>query len=324
MLRPALRVFAAIVATLALLSSAAFSPAGAQEEDAERLKVVTTFSILEDIVANVGGDAIDLETLVPAGGDAHTFDPAPDQVSGVSDADVIVQIGVDFEPWLADMIEASGSDATQVVVTDGLDLIEHTDEGHEDEGEEDHEDHEGHDHPVDPHVWGDVRNVIAITATVKDALIAADPANSASYEANATAYTAQLEELDQWVKDEVDKLPEDRRKLVTSHDTFGYLARAYGFEMVGTALGSVTTESGDPSAREIADLVAAIKDAGVTAIFPENVANSDLIDVIAAEAGVEVGPPLYTDALGEPGSDGDTYIRLMTYNVTSIVSALSA
>jgi ABC-type Zn uptake system ZnuABC Zn-binding protein ZnuA len=311
-------------------------PDHAAAQPAEPLQVVTTFSILGDIVANVGGDAIALESIVPAGGDAHTFDPTPDQVAGVSDADLIFEIGIGFEPWLADMVEASGTSAQEIVVTDGLDLIdgegeeEHAGEatpeagGHEDEAEGEEHEHEHEDGAVDPHVWGDVANVIAITATVKDALVAADPANAATYEANATAYTTQLQELDQWIRAEIAKLPEDRHKLVTSHDTFGYFARAYGFEVVGTAIGSVSTESGDPSAQDIAALVEQIEATGVPAIFTENVSNPDLIDAIASEAGVTVGPALYTDALGEPGSEGDTYIKLMTYNVTSIVTALSA
>jgi ABC-type Zn uptake system ZnuABC Zn-binding protein ZnuA len=332
MSKPSLRVFAALIAVIWLASSTLVTTAGAQEQDQEKLKVVATFSILEDIVANVGGDAIELESIVPAGGDAHSFDPEPDQVASVGDADLVVEIGIGFEPWLTDMIDASGSGAQLVTVTDGLDLIDGLGEGdHEAEASPEDEDHAGEDHGhdhdtggIDPHVWGDVANVIAITDTIKNALIGADPDNSATYEANAASYTTQLQELDTWVRDQVATLPEDQRKLVTSHDTFGYFARAYGFEVVGTAIGSVTTESGDPSAEDIANLVDQIESTGVTAIFAENVSNPDLIDAIASEAGVTVGPALYTDALGEPGSDGDTYIKLVTWNVTSIVTALSA
>jgi ABC-type Zn uptake system ZnuABC Zn-binding protein ZnuA len=278
--------------------------------------------VLSDIVQNVGGDAIDVTSIVPAGGDAHNFDPKPDQVASISDADLIFEIGLGLEPWLPDMIEASGASGQTVTVSDGLNVIEIAGEEDADHAEEDH----GHDHDhggTDPHVWGDVQNVIAITATVKDALIAADPDNATVYETNAANYTTQLNDLDQFIKDEVAKLPEDRRKLVTSHDTFGYFARAYGFEIIGTALGSVSTEAGDPSAKDVAALVGEIQKAGVPAIFTENVSNPDLIESIASEAGVEVGPPLYTDALGEEGSDGDTYIKMMTYNATSIVTALA-
>jgi ABC-type Zn uptake system ZnuABC Zn-binding protein ZnuA len=228
-------------------------PDRATAQPAEPLQVVATFSILGDIVANVGGDAIQLESIVPAGGDAHTFDPTPDQVAGVSDADLIFEIGIGFEPWLADMVEASGTSAQEIVVTDGLDLIEgddeHADEAehaeeaspeaddHEAEEHEDEAEEEGHEHEdgaVDPHVWGDVANVIAITATVKDALVAADPANAATYEANAAAYTTQLQELDQWIRTEVARLPDDRHKRVRG----GWHGDRIGVHGIGRSLGA--------------------------------------------------------------------------------------
>jgi ABC-type Zn uptake system ZnuABC Zn-binding protein ZnuA len=160
--------------------------------------------------------------------------------------------------------------------------------------------------------------------SIRDALVAADHDRAATYQANADAYLARLQSLDDFVVAEVAKLPEERRKLVTSHDTFAYFAARYGFEVVGTALGSVSTEGADPSASEIADLVDQIKAAGVPAIFAENVTNPALMESIADEAGVELAPTLYTDALGESGSDGDTYEKMVTANVTTIVTALSA
>ncbi|MEJ7837253.1 MAG: zinc ABC transporter substrate-binding protein [Thermomicrobiales bacterium] len=332
MLHPAMRMVAAMIAALWLMSSLAPASLAAQEQTAEteKLQVVATFSILADVVANVGGDAIELTTIVPVGGDAHSFEPTPDQVAGVSEADLIVSIGIGFEPWLEDMIGASGAEGRNVVVTEGLDLIDGFEEEHEHEESDEHEnEHKGEDHAdeetgaIDPHVWGDVANMIAITATVSQALVAADPANTATYEANAAAYTTQLQTLDTFVRDQVGTLPVEQRQLVTSHDTFGYFARAYEFEVVGTAIGSLTTESGDPSAEEIANLVGEIEATGVPVIFAENVSNPALIESIASEAGVEVGPALYTDALGEAGSDGETYDAMMRYNVTSIVTALS-
>ena len=143
------------------------------------------------------------------------------------------------------------------------------------------------------------------------------------YEANAAAYIAELEALDASIREQVGTLPEERRKLVTSHDTFGYFADAYGFDVLGTALGSLSTEAGDPSARDIATLITEIEEAGVPAIFAENVANPDLMESIAAEAGVSLAPRLYTDALGPQGSPGETYIGMMQSNVTTIVDALS-
>ena len=150
-----------------------------------------------------------------------------------------------------------------------------------------------------------------------------DPDNAATYDANATTYIAELEALDSAIRADTQAIPDDQRKLVTTHDTFGYYAHAYGFEILGTALDSVSTEGGDPSAEEIADLVATIQEAGVPAIFAENISNNDLMQVIADEAGVDLAPPLYTDALGEPGTDGDTYVEMMTYNTGVITNALT-
>jgi ABC-type Zn uptake system ZnuABC Zn-binding protein ZnuA len=164
---------------------------------------------------------------------------------------------------------------------------------------------------------------MAIVEVIRDALVAADPDNAALYTANAEAYLAELTELDAFIEAQVAELPVERRKLVTTHDTFGYFAARYGFEIVGTALGA-STEAADPSAGAIAELVEAIRAAGVPAIFAENVSNMRLMETIAREAGVTLAPDLYTDALGAPGSPGATYLEMMRYNVTTIVQALGA
>ncbi len=193
-------------------------------------------------------------------------------------------------------------------------------------GEEEHshgEEEHGHSHgEYDPHIWHDPNNAMAMVESIRDALVAADPTNAATYAANATAYLAQLKELDAFVTEQVATLPAERRKLVTTHDTLGYFAARYGFEIVGTALG-ITTEASDPSAGEIAELVEAIKATGVPAIFAENVSNPALMETIAREAGVQLAPTLFTDALGKPGSEGATYLDMVRYNVTTIVTALA-
>jgi len=301
------------------------APVRAQESDPVR--VVATFSILADWVQNVGGEHIELTTIVPAGGDAHTFDPSPEQLASIADADVIFEIGLGFESWLDDMVDASGSSAERVVVSDGIELLQG---GDDHEGEESG-DHEGDEHideggehgESDPHIWGDVANAIGAVNIVNTHLNEVDEANAATYDANASAYITQLEDLDASIVTATQAIPEDGRKLVTTHDTFGYYAHAYGFEVVGTALNSLSTEGGDPPASEIAALVSQIQDEGVPAIFAENVSNNDLMQTIADEAGVTLAPPLYTDALGEPGSDGDTYIAMMTSNTDTIATALS-
>jgi ABC-type Zn uptake system ZnuABC Zn-binding protein ZnuA len=286
----------------------------------EPVQAVASFSILGDLVKNVGGEAVAVTTLIDPGVDAHTYDPAPVDLVVLAEADVIFENGLGFEPWLDGFFESTQPPGTRVVVTEGITPREVGQDADEHEEEEDAGDGHGQ---FDPHVWHDVANVIILVGNIRDALVATDPARAELYEANAAAYIAELEALDASIRGQVGTLPPERRKLVTSHDTFGYFADAYGFEVIGTALGSISTEAGDPSARDIATLITQIEEAGVPAIFAENVANPDLMESIAAEAGVVLAPPLYTDALGPQGSPGETYVGMMQSNVTTIVDALS-
>jgi ABC-type Zn uptake system ZnuABC Zn-binding protein ZnuA len=297
-------------------------PAGAQS--GEPVRVIATFSVLGDIVARVGGDRVEVSVLIPSGADAHVFEPTPEDAAKLEDAAVVFENGLGFEPWLDELYEASASDAARVVVTEGITPRAFGEE--ESDHEEEHEDGEEHDEhgEFDPHAWHDVQNAVVEAEAIRAALGAADPANAAIYDTNAAAYTAELQELDAYIVGQVATLPEERRRLVTSHDTFGYFAVRYGFEIVGTALGSISTEGGDPSARAINDLIDAIKDTEVPAIFAENVSNPSLMETIADEAGVTLAPTLYTDALGEPGSPGETYLGMIRFNVDTIVGALSA
>jgi zinc/manganese transport system substrate-binding protein len=296
-------------------------PAAAQSPTPRApLQMVASFSILGDLVKNVGGEAVEVTTLIGPGVDAHTYDPAPADLVVLEEAEVIFENGLGFEPWLDQFFASTQPRGARVVVTEGITPRAAGEDHAVDAGEEDNAPEHGQ---FDPHVWQDVANAIVMVGNIRDALVAADPDRAELYEANAAAYVAELEALDTSIREQVDTLPEQHRKLITSHDTFGYFAAAYGFEVLGTALGSLSTEAGDPSARDIATLITEIEDAGVPAIFAENVANPDLMESIAAEAGVELAPPLYTDALGPPGSSGETYIGMMHSNVTTIVGALS-
>lgn len=300
-------------------------PAAGTEQNVSRgkIKVVATFSILGDLVQNVGGDRIELRTLVPAGGDAHTFEPSPTDSVALVDAAVIFENGLEFESWLPDLYAASQSKATRVVVTDGIDSLTIAEEQGAEHDQ--HANEAGHGHGEhDPHTWHDVNNVVVMVEHIRDGLAKADPADAATYQSNAASYLSQLKQLDAYVVSEVAKLPAERRKLVTTHDTFAYFARRYGFEIVGTTLGSVSTEVADPSAADLVTLVNQIKATGVPAIFAENVSSGSLTERVANEAGVKLGPLLYTDALGEPGSNGDTYLKMIRYNIDAIVTALSA
>jgi ABC-type Zn uptake system ZnuABC Zn-binding protein ZnuA len=317
--RPLTSTLVALVLALLLLAPPSFAqtpPSG------DPLPVVASFSILGDLVKKVGGEAVAVTTLIGPGVDAHTYDPAPADLVVLAEAEVVFENGLGFEPWLDGFFASAQPPGARVVVTEGITPRE-AGEAAAHEGEEHVEEGDTPEHgQFDPHVWHDVANVIVMVGNIRDALAAADPDHAELYEANAAAYIAELEALDGSIREQVATLPEERRILVTSHDNLGYFADAYGFTILGNVFGSLSTEAGDPSARDIAALIEAIAATGVPAVFAENVANPDLMESIAAEAGVTLAPPLYTDALGAPGSPGETYIGMMQSNVTAIVDAL--
>lgn len=300
------RFLFATLLTLSLLS-AACSVAPLPTAPGRRLKVVATFSVIGDLARNVGGDDMDIATLVGPGQDTHTFEPSPADGRALAEADLVLENGLGFETWLDDLFTSAGSEAARVAVTEGI-TPRIASEG-EEEGQ------------PDPHVWHSVASAIQMVKNIRDALAQVDPANAAAYQANADQTLTALQTLDTWVFAQVKAVPEDRRKLVTTHDTFGYFAERYGFEVVGTIL-PTTTEGASPSAQALAALVEAVRAQGVPALFAENVSSNALLNQVAAEAGVKVIASLYTDALGPPGSDGDTYVKMMRHNVTTIVAAL--
>jgi zinc/manganese transport system substrate-binding protein len=288
-----------------------------------KLKVVATYSVVGDLVRNITGNQVELTTLVGGDGDAHTFEPAPQDGVALAKASVIFENGVGFEGWLDRLYASSQSKARRVVVSKGLRLLDADDDhGHQHERDTKKQGDKHNKEEHDPHVWHDVQNAMHMVQVVRDELLKLDAANANLYNANAAAYLQQLKELDKWIVDQVATLPEANRKLVTSHDTFGYFANRYGFKVLGEALTSFTTESADPSAAEFATLCESIKAAKVPAIFAENVQNPKLMQRLAQEAGVNLAPPLYSDALGKEGSAGDSYIKMMRYNVTTIVTQL--
>ena len=279
------------------------TPAPPVSQSATTLRVVATFSVLGDLVKNVGGDRVEVTVLVGPDGDAHTFEPTPKESIALAQAQVVFENGLHFEHWLDALYIASGSRASRVVTTDGIEPITLGNE-------------------EDPHAWHDVSNAMLMAERVRDGLIAADPANAAYYKGSAEKYLDELARLDQWIIDTLKDISDDNRKLVTSHDTFGYFAKRYGFTLIGAALESATTEAADPSAAQIAGIVEKIKSAGVKVVFTENTRNPKLIESVAAEAGVKVAPHLYTDALGPVGSNGETYIKMMRYNAKVLAESL--
>jgi zinc/manganese transport system substrate-binding protein len=307
-------VFTSLVCLLLLPGSVASATASASAADAAKVKVVATISIIRDWVHQVGGDDVSLTTLVGPDGDPHEYEPVPADSMKLSGAAVIFENGFGLETWLPKLCDSAQTNAARVVITNGIEA-RHVPES---EGESPN----GKEDDRDPHVWQNVKNAITCVDNIRDALVKADPAHADGYKARATAYEKQLGDLDLYIAAKIDSIPATRRKLVTSHDAFGYFAQRYGVEVPRSALESVTTEAADPSARQLAEVVDEVKASGVPVIFLENIQNPKLINQISSEANVKVGPPLYSDALGQPGTDGDTYLKMMRYNADTLANAL--
>lgn len=331
---------------LALAGSVFLAPTMLSGAAAEPLKVVASFSIIGDLARNVGGDRIDLTTLVGPDGDAHVYEPRPADAAAVARADLVLVNGLHFEGFLARLTEASGKDVPVVELTRGVTPIamDADGHGHEDEAKADHgDDHAegGHDHGkeaaaeddhdeaghghhheggVDPHAFQSVPNVKIYVRNIADAFCDHDPAGCDGYRRNAASYTAQLEALDAEIRAAVDAIPQDKRTLITSHDAFGYLAATYGLTFLAPE--GISTEA-EASATDVAALIRQIREDKASAVFVENITNTRLIEQIASETGLKIGGTLYSDALSDPDGPAGTYIGLMRHNIQTIAGAIS-
>lgn len=304
----------------------------AAELDGAPLRVIATTSIIGDVVAQVGGETIDLTVLMEPGQDPHSYEPAAQDLTAVANAHIIFINGWDLEEGLADDLENIGEDALVVPISAniaplafGEDEHAHEDEEHEEDEHEEGDEH-GHDHSgADPHVWFDIHNVEQWAENVEHVLSDLDPANAATYEANAAAYTEALEELEAYTTSQLDSIPEDNRFLVTNHDSFSYFANAYGFTVLGTVIPSASTVA-EPSASDLAELIMEMEEHNVCTIFTETTVNDALAQTVAAELDgcdtVQV-LQLYTGAVGPEGSGEDSYIGMFRANVDAIVSGLN-
>ena len=295
------------VAVTALVSFAACSGPGGSPGDGDRLEVVATTTVLADLVAHVGGDRVRVSSLVPKGGEVHTFDPSPQAVVALTDADLIVANGLGLDDWLTDLAADAGAEAPIVELGEDLEGVEYL------AGDEDDDGHGA----INPHVWLNVANARAYVGRLADVLAQEDPTAADEYHANAAAYDAELGELDDWIRDQIAAIPPDDRKIVSFHEAFPYLADAYGLEIVGVI---VDAPGQDPSAGEIAALVEAIRTSGAKAVFGEAQFSDRLVRTIAAETGATVETNLYNDSLGDPPVD--SYVGMMRWNVERIVAAL--
>ncbi|WP_262031076.1 metal ABC transporter substrate-binding protein [Microvirga sp. Mcv34] len=302
--------FSLLAGCLALAASS--FPAAAQTAD--RLKVVATFSILGDMVRQVGVERIDVTTLVGPNGDAHVYSPTPADGRRLSEAKIVFTNGLKFEGWIDRLVKSSGTKAVKVEAAKGVKALASEDDGHE----------TGHDHGhggADPHAWQSIGNAKIYVANIRDALIAADSGGRATYEANATAYLAQLDALDAEVKALIAKIPPERRKLITSHDAFRYFEAAYGIDFVSPQ--GVSTES-EASAKDVARIIQQIKRERITAVFVENVSDARLMERIAKETGARIGERVYSDALSDENGPAATYIDMMRHNIRAFSAALSS
>src|SRR5215212_4020122 len=282
---------------LVFIGFATLAPLHAQD----RLNVVASFSVPADFVRNVGGDRVSVTALVGTEGDVHVYSPAPADVRKIADAKLLVINGLGLEGWLPRLLQASGSKAPIVITTNGIATIR-----------------VGSD--ADPHAWQSVANAKIYVANIRDALVAADPSDAEMFRSQAQIYLAKLDALDREVREAIAKIPPSRRKVISTHDAFGYFASAYGVEFIAPV--GVSTES-EASARDIAAIIRQIKNQKIPAVFLENISDPRLIRRIAAESGARIGGTLYSDSLTGEKGDAPTYIDMVRHNIRALTSALA-
>jgi ABC-type Zn uptake system ZnuABC Zn-binding protein ZnuA len=280
-----------------------------------RLNVVATTVQITALTREVGGDLVELHGIIPAGADAHEYEPTASDLRALEGADVILRHGIGLDEWLDDTLGAGSPEP--VTVTNGITTRKGEEDGHD--AEDGHEAGDGL--PDDPHVWHDPANDKIIVTNIAAALADADPGNAAAYKANAEAYNLVLDQTAREVQAMIDGIPEEHRKMVTNHDAFGYFADAFGLEVVGAVIPSISTGA-EPSAQDTAALLETIKREKVKAIFAETSVNPALAKQLARDAGIMIVDDLCGDSLGEPGSGAETVHGMLLANARKIAEAL--
>jgi zinc/manganese transport system substrate-binding protein len=286
---------------LALAAMLVAAPARADD----KLKAVASISIIGDMVKNVGGDRVEVVTLVGPNSDAHVFSPTPTDAKTLGAAKIVFVNGMGLEGWMTRLVTASGTKITPVVTTTGVKPRQAEEGGH---------------HTVDPHAWQSVANAKLYVANIRDGLKKADPAGAAAYDANAKAYLDKLDALERAVRDTIGKIPPERRKIITTHDAFGYFGQAYGMQFIAPL--GVSADS-EPSARDIARIIAQIKRQNIPAVFMENISDPRMMQQVARETGARIGGTLYSDALSDGSGPAATYLDMMRNNIGEFAKALT-
>lgn len=296
-----------IIATL--IGALMFAAMLASAQAAEKVKVLASFSIIGDLVREVGGEQVDVDLLVGPNVDMHDFQPSPADSRKFSDAKLVVINGLGLEGWADRLVKAAGYRGARLVASKGVKALAGHEHGHR----------EGGHGRYDPHAWQDVGNVKIYVTNIRDALIGVDPANKTAYQQNAENYLKQLDALDRGIRAAWADIPKQRRRVITSHEAFDYYGDAYDVEFLG-ARG--ISEDAEPSARDIARLIQQIKKEKIKAFFVENISSNRLLERIAQETGAKVIGTLYSDALSEPSGPAATYVDMMRYNTRALTDAL--
>jgi manganese/iron transport system substrate-binding protein len=308
---PARLLVACLLLTMFL--SACASPMGQEQPINRKLRIVATTTIVSDVVKQVGADKIELTTLLPSGVDPHAFDPDPQDIVKIADADIIFANGVGLETFLNQLLESAGAMDKVVYVSEGIQLAQAI-PGAPEPG-----------HPTaqsgnDPHVWTNPNNVSIWVNNVEKKLSSLDPQNAAIYQANAKAYQQQLKELDSWIREQVAQISQAKRVIVSDHLVFTYFDAQYGFTQVGALIPGYSTMA-EPNAQDIANLEDTIRKMGVKAIFVGKSVNPALAERVAQDTGTHL-VFLYTGSLSTPGGEADSYLAYMRYDVSAVVNAL--
>ncbi|MEZ5058669.1 MAG: zinc ABC transporter substrate-binding protein [Saprospiraceae bacterium] len=275
-----------------------------QAQTQKPFKVVATASMIADMAENISGGLVDVETIVPIGGDPHIYEPTPSDAALVASADLILMNGLTFEGWLKELIENSGTSAKSILVTEGIAPIQSTQ----------------YENASDPHAWMAANNGIVYIDNITKALMELDPENAKSYEFNFKMYKQQLTDMDIYIQKEISKIPEERRVLITSHDAFQYFGRRYGVRLE-SVLG--TSTDADVQTSDIIRLNKVIKESGVPAVFIESTINPKLLNQIAKDNNVKIGGKLFSDSIGDKDSEAPTYLDMLKHNTDAIVAALT-
>jgi zinc/manganese transport system substrate-binding protein len=289
---------------IGLLLVTAALPVRAQDRVQDRVqdhvRVVASFSILGDFAKNVGGERVEVTTLVGRDSDVHVYTPAPGDAKKIADAQLVIINGLGLEGWLPRLLQSSGSKAVVVTATDGITPLKVGS-------------------AADAHAWQSAVNAKRYVINIRDGLVATDPADAAVFRANAEGYLAKLDDLDREVRAAVAQIPPERRRVISTHGAFGYFAAAYGVEFVAPL--GISTDS-EPSARDLADIITGIRTRKIPAVFLENISDDRLIRRLSAETGAKVGGTLYSDSLSAEKGDAPTYIDMVRHNIKVLTTAL--